>query len=98
MVENRTPTEARQGESGRSMLGVMLTSTLVAAGLAVGGYFYLFASDNEEVTAPIPSTGTTTANTTTQNAAGGVGSSPAEAAPTASPAQPAGSTPPPAGQ
>jgi len=54
MAPEPTATSARQGERGKSMLWVLLISTLVAASLAVGAYLYVFAADDETLDGPAP--------------------------------------------
>lgn len=58
MSPEPTATGARQGERGKSMLWVLLISTIVAAALAVGAYLYVFNTDDELLTGPAPSAGT----------------------------------------
>ncbi len=58
MSPEPTATGARQGERGKSMLWVLLISTLVAAALAVGAYLYVFNTDDTELDGPAPSTET----------------------------------------
>jgi hypothetical protein len=49
MPKERTATQARQGESDKRVLTVLVISTLAAAGLAVAAYLYVFAAENEEI-------------------------------------------------
>ncbi|WMS42109.1 hypothetical protein RDV64_18870 [Acuticoccus sp. MNP-M23] len=58
MSPEPTPTDARQGERGKSMLRVLLISTIVAAALAVGAYLYVFNTEDEMLDGPAPSAGT----------------------------------------
>ena len=50
----RSPQEARQGETGLRTFIVLMVSTLIAAGLAAGAYFYVFAEDNPDLRGDIP--------------------------------------------
>ncbi len=74
MAEVHTTTETRQGAFGTHTLTILIISTATAVILALGAYFYVFATDNEELAAPIPALEQSTAD---------------EAAPVASTAVPA---------
>ncbi|MBJ3778321.1 hypothetical protein [Acuticoccus mangrovi] len=58
-VEERTATEARQGERDNRILRVLVISITVAAVLAVVGYFYVFAEDDADLAKPTPAVETT---------------------------------------
>lgn len=55
MAEEKTPTEARQGERGVPMVWVLGISTACAVVLAIVGYFYVLAEPAEELAQPVPS-------------------------------------------
>ncbi|WP_139312756.1 hypothetical protein [Acuticoccus yangtzensis] len=50
----RTPQEARQAETGRRTFVVLTVSTLIAAAIAVGAYFYVFAEDDAQLRGDLP--------------------------------------------
>ncbi len=54
MVQEKTPTQARQGERGSQMVWVLGISTACAVVLALVGYFYILAEPAEELAAPVP--------------------------------------------
>lgn len=54
MVQEKSPTQARQGERGSQMVWVLGISTACAVVLALVGYFYVLAEPAEEVAAPVP--------------------------------------------
>lgn len=58
MVQEKTSTQARQGERGKSILWVLAISTTAAAVLAVAGYFYVLSQPDEELASPIPEVST----------------------------------------
>jgi len=54
MVEEKTPTQARQGEKGKHILWVLAISTTAAVVLAAVGYFYILAQPAEDLAQPVP--------------------------------------------
>ncbi|UOM34561.1 hypothetical protein [Acuticoccus sp. I52.16.1] len=57
MAIDRDAQDARQGEFGRRTFVVLIASTTIAALLAIGAYFYVFAEDDRQLDGPMPSTG-----------------------------------------
>lgn len=58
MARDRDSVSARQADQRKDTFVILVISTVIAAVLAIGGYFWVFAEDNEELREPLPAVGT----------------------------------------